>query len=505
MPTQNEKSNLQPRPPVVAIVGHVDHGKTTLLDYIRKTSVAQKEAGGITQSIGAYEIWHTPTLTNADGTQTNAEKLPRKSALSPRESALLSEGKKITFIDTPGHEAFTLMRARGATAADLAVLVVAADDGVMAQTKEAIEILKKTETPFIVAITKVDSPNANIEKVKNDLLTAEVLLEGYGGNVSWHGVSGKTGEGVNDLLDLIILAGEVAGLTFNPEVKASGFIIESKKESRRGIVAHLVLKDGILREGEPISTSSAKGKIKILEDFLGRRVKELQPSAPAVVVGFEEIPRAGEEFATGEISRGSTIAPAPNVRPINTEETPRQRAILKADTSGSLEAMETLLKDLVEIGEVSVGEISDNDVNVAKATSSIIIGFRVEATKSAARLADSQQVKIITSDVIYKLVDAVADLMKAKDEEKTKAFLEVLAVFSVTSSKKTVGGKVLEGALKVGHNIEIERDAEVLGRGKITNIQCDKENAKEVSLGNECGLVVETGASIEVGDTLRVI
>lgn len=475
MSAKSEKTELQPRPPVVAVVGHVDHGKTTLLDYIRKTSVAQKEVGGITQSIGAYEVEHS--------------------------------GKKITFIDTPGHEAFSMMRARGAAAADLAILVVAADEGVKPQTTEAIEILKNTETPFIVALTKIDSGNANIEKVKNELLGAEVLLEGYGGNVSWHGVSGVSGEGINELLDLIILAGEVSELTFNPKAPAQGFVIESRKESRRGIVAHLILKDGTLKAGETISTPTASGKVKILEDFLGRRVKELQPSSPALVVGFEKLPRAGEEFKTGEANLPKTeIAPTPRVRPRTEEETaPQPKAVLKADTTGSLEAMELLLKGLVEIIETSVGEITDGDVNLAKSTGSLIIGFKAEPSKSAIRLADSQQVRIITSDIIYRLVEAVSDLVKEKEEEKVKGLLEVLAVFSMTRSKKTVGGKVLEGVLKIGNAAEIERGVEVVGKAKISNLQRNKQDAKEIPQGNECGLVLTTETNIEVGDTLRVL
>ena len=474
MPAKNQEKNLQPRPPVVAVVGHVDHGKTTLLDYIRKTNVAGKEAGGITQSVGAYEVEHS--------------------------------GKKFTFIDTPGHEAFSMMRARGAAAADLAILVVAADEGVKPQTTEAIGILKKTETPFIVALTKIDSPNANIDKVKNELQGAGVLLEGYGGNVSWHGVSGVSGEGVDELLDLIVLAGEVAGLTFDPEAEARGFIIESRKENRRGIIAHLVLKDGVLREGKVIHTPSASGKIKILEDFLGRRVKELRPSAPALVVGFEKIPRAGEEFTTGG-ARVSQIETKPTSKPREATLTdePRIRVILKADTTGSLEAIEALLKNLVEIGEASVGEIGDSDVKFAKSTKSVIVGFKVEAGKSAVRLADAQQVSIITSDIIYKLVDTVSEMLKAGEKEKIKASLEILAVFSTARSKKTVGGKVLEGVFKIGNIIEIERSTEVVGKGKVTNLQRDKEKTREVSEGSECGLVVESTTNIEVGDILRVI
>lgn len=472
MPAKNQEKNLQHRPPVVAVVGHVDHGKTTLLDYIRKTNVAGKEAGGITQSVGAYEVEHS--------------------------------GRKITFIDTPGHEAFSLMRARGAAAADLAILVVAADEGVKPQTSEAIEILKKTETPFIVALTKIDSPNANIDKAKNELQGAGVLLEGYGGNVSWHGVSGKTGEGINELLDLIVLAGEVAGFTFSPKAEASGFVLESRKENRRGIIAHLVVKNGLLKVGESIATPSASGKVKILEDFLGRRVKELRPSAPALVVGFEKIPLAGEEFTTGGIGASQTeTKPISRAKQEALTEESRVRVILKADTSGSLEAIEALLKNLVEIGEASVGEIGDSDVKFAKSTKSVIVGFKVEAGKSAVRLADAQQVSLITSDIIYKLVDAVSEMLKAGEKKKIKASLEVLAIFSTTRSKKTVGGKVLEGVLRVGNNVEIERSMEVVGKGKITNLQRDKEKTREVSEGSECGLVVETSSNIEVGDILR--
>jgi len=481
MPAKNQEKNLQPmptsrqpRPPVVAVVGHVDHGKTTLLDYIRKTNVAGKEAGGITQSVGAYEVEHS--------------------------------GKKITFIDTPGHEAFSLMRARGAAAADLAILVVAADEGVKPQTSEAIGILKKTETPFIIALTKIDSPNANIDKVMRELQGAGVLLEGYGGNVSWHGVSGISGEGISELLDLIILAGEVAGFTFDPEAEARGFIIESRKENRRGIIAHLVLKNGVLRTGDNITTPAAAGKVKILEDFLGRRVKELWPSAPALVVGFEKIPRVGEEFTTGGVGVPQVeIKSISRVKQTALTEEPRIRVILKADTTGSLEAIEALLKNLVEIGEASVGEIGDSDVKFAKSTKSVIVGFKVEAGKSAVRLADAQQVNIITSDIIYKLVDAVSEMLKAGEKEKIKASLEILAIFSIARSKKTVGGKVLEGVLKVGNNVEIERSMEVVGKGKVTNLQHNKEKAREVSEGNECGLVVETSSNIEVGDILRVL
>ena len=240
------------RPPIVVVVGNVDHGKTSLLDYIRKTNVVSKEAGGITQSTGGYEIEHN--------------------------------GKKITFIDTPGHEAFSKMRERGAKVADIAILVVAGDDGFKPQTTEALDILKATETPFLVAITKADKPGFNLEKVKADLMTNGIFLEGHGGDTSWQAVSSKDGQGVNELLDLILLMGEVLDLQYDPEAPATGFVLESLKDMKKGVVAYLILKNGTLKEGDEIATPSARGKIKTLDNFLGERTKSLVPSAPASIL-----------------------------------------------------------------------------------------------------------------------------------------------------------------------------------------------------------------------------
>ena len=266
---QENSKNLK-RPPVVVVVGHVDHGKTSLLDYIRKTNVAGKEAGGITQSVGAYEIEHG--------------------------------GKKITFIDTPGHEAFSKMRVRGAHVADIGILVVAADEGVKPQTKEALKALQDSETPFVVAMTKIDKPNADLDRVKNDLTANNVLLEGYGGNVSYQGVSSKTGEGVNELLDLILLTSDLEDLHYRPEHLASGIVLETKLDKQRGNTITVILKDGVLRRSDLIITPSARGKIKILENFLGKPVNELLPSSPAVILGFEILPEIGEEFMAGQLS-----------------------------------------------------------------------------------------------------------------------------------------------------------------------------------------------------------
>jgi translation initiation factor IF-2 len=264
---QNQEKNTLQRPPVVVVMGHVDHGKTTLLDYIRKTRVAEREAGGITQATGAYEIEY--------------------------------KGKKITFIDTPGHQAFTQMRQRGAHIADLAVLVVAADDGVKPQTKEAIEILQQTKTPFVVAINKIDKNNADVDRTKQSLTAAGVLLEKYGGDISWVEISAKEGTGVDELLDHILLMAEMEELTYNPLVAGRGYVLESRRDGQQGITVSVIIKDGIARAGEKICTLSACGKIRSLETFLRERVKELSPSSPAWIVGFETLPEVGEEFVIG--------------------------------------------------------------------------------------------------------------------------------------------------------------------------------------------------------------
>ena len=467
-----KKDNLKPRPPVVAVVGHVDHGKTALLDYVRKTNVVAKEAGGITQSIGAYEVKHS--------------------------------GKKITFIDTPGHEAFTHMRSHGASAADIAILVIAADEGIKQQTKEALEILRATKTPFIVAITKVDKENANVEKVKSDLLNEQVFLEGLGGDVSYQGVSPKTGEGIKELLDLILLMGEVLDLHYDPESPAKGFVIESQKEPKRGIIAHLILRDGILRQGDNIKTLTASGKIKILEDFLGQSVKVLEPSAPASIIGFEDIPSSGEEFITGDTELDAEYEDILVKKDVATNEGEQPKAILKASSKGSLDALINLLRGEVEMVESSVGEITDNDVKLAKSTGSLIVGFEVKAGKATIQLAEAQGVAIYTSKVIYELLDAIKERKNKDKQDFEGGELEVLAKFNATASKQTVGGRVIKGKMKINTPIAIERAGEVLGKGRIKNIQLSKQDVSEVGPDNECGLVVETQITIELGDLLKI-
>ncbi len=461
------------RPPIVVVVGHVDHGKTSLLDYIRKTNIVSKESGGITQSTGGYEIEHN--------------------------------GKKITFIDTPGHEAFSNMRERGAKVADIAILVVAGDEGFKPQTTEALNILKNSETPFLVAITKADKPGFNLEKVKSDLMTNDVFLEGNGGDTSWQAVSSKDGQGVNELLDLILLMGEVLDLQYDPEAPAAGFVLESLKDMKRGVVAYLILKNGTLKEGDEIATPSAKGKIKTLENFLGERTKSLIPSAPASMLGFESIPLIGEEFFTG-IRAGETWEKEEKEKTENlTEEAGKVKAILKSDTSGSLEVLSQVLGHLVAPKGMSVGDVTDGDVKSAISSGSIIVSFRVKTNKAAEGLAKAQSVQIFSNDVIYKLVDEIDKYKKEKDGPIYVGELEILRVFGNEDKKQIIGGVVKSGEIKTGCEVRIIRSENIVGEGKIVNVQTDKKDVSSISEGAEGGLLLDSETRVRAGDRIKAL
>ena len=497
---------LQKRPPVVVVLGSVDHGKTTLLDYIRKTNVAAKEAGGITQSTGAYEISHN--------------------------------GQKITFIDTPGHEAFFKMRSRGAKIADVAILVVAADDGVKPQTKEAIKITQESETPYIVAINKIDK-NPNLDKVKNDLMQAGVLLEGYGGNVSYQPISAKTGEGVNELLDLILLTADVEDLKYDPDQKAEGFIVESKLDSRRGIIAAAIIKNGTLKIGDEIAAGAVSGKIKSLETFFGEKIKQAEASSPVLITGFNSLPKIGEEFFVGKLahSAGSGQALSAGSGQAEKIETPAAKTgakinaapdkeslnlIIKGDVSGSVEALSEIIKTLpakahsansgqekpIKIISESVGDISDGDVKLAISTDASIIGFKVKATKVAENLAQEHRIEIISSDIIYELLKLLEEKI-VSSKQKIAGKLEILAIFShrqgetgKKDKKQTIGGRVIEGEIKKNDFLQIERQGEKIGGAKVWNLQQNKKDVTRTEAGKECGLLVDSPVEIKIGDIL---
>ena len=554
------------RPPIVVVMGHVDHGKTTLLDYIRKTSVAEREAGGITQAIGAYEITHANSAPPPHGSgNANApmriEKNPHKSASDNQHKSTFdqhksasgnqhesvsnnqhksasAEGRKITFIDTPGHEAFSKMRGHGARVADLAILVVAADDGVKPQTREALAAINAAKLSYVVAVNKIDKPNADVEKTKNELSQAGVYLEGYGGDVSWHAISAKTGEGVGELLDLVLLATDIQNLTYDPAAPASGVILSSRLDPRRGLLIGTVLKNGTLRAGEAIGTATARGKIKVLENFLGKAAKTLEPSAPALITGFESSPAIGEEFVAGpagaveaaleelkrkacapEMSASSELQRAsPKAMPDGARgESAAAEAgasaetlnvILKADEAGSLEALVDLLPRIpvvkpIRIIQQGIGQVYENDVKLAATTGAVILGFRTKVDRAAENLAEAQRVTILISPVIYHLEEALKERVGSVAPTRT---VQILALFGTPRGKeRVVGGKVVAGPIKNQEPFTVERNGERIGEGKILNLQSNKADIAEASEGLEVGLLVKSEIPIAIGDTLSFV
>ena len=494
---QNEKNNLKPRPPVVVVMGHVDHGKTTLLDHIRKMtyvangamknglprSVAEREEGGITQAVGAYEIVHND--------------------------------RKITFIDTPGHEAFSAMRSRGASVADLAILVVAADEGVKPQTEEAIKILEETKTPFVVAINKIDRTNGSMEKAKNDLLTANVFLEGFGGQISYHGISAKTGDGVGDLLDLVLLAADMEGLTYDPAVPASGYILEARRDSRRGIEATVIIKNGTLKRSDPIATPSVSGSVKFFENFMGDSVESLVPSAPALVIGFDLLPGIGEEFSVDVSKFQKAETSKSEAKEKSKSESGGLALILKASDAGSLEALRMVIdaigiekKKNINVIHESVGDVTDSDVRTAAATGAVVVAFKNRIEKSAQNLMESQHVPVIVSKVVYGIVKTIEDLLTAGGLATAAGTFEVLAVFNQKKiDKQLVGGLVTSGVFRAKASFEIFRGTgsqDGIGIGKTLTLRESKTEITQTEKGKEIGALVSASIAIEVGDILVI-
>lgn len=464
-------------------MGHVDHGKTTLLDHIRKTNVADREAGGITQAIGAYEIEH--------------------------------DGRKITFIDTPGHEAFSKMRAHGAKVADIAILVVAADDGVKPQTQDALKRIGEAGIPFVVAVNKIDKPNADVDKTKNDLANAGVLLEGYGGNVSWNAISAKNGEGVGDLLDLVLLAADVENPEWDPDATPSGVVLTSKSDPRRGNTVGVVIRNGVLEKGSPIATESASGKVKMLNNFLGKNEKSLEPSSPALILGFDTLPEVGEIFyAGGKAEELASEKKEEKVReardPGALESEKKVPVVAKADDGGTLEVLEDLLERMREeypivVVSSGVGDIYENDVKMAESSGAIVVGFNVKTDKAAVNLAQTVHVPILSSKIIYELEKSVRDYAKKLSPDDIPA-LEVLAIFGEPKGKeRVIGGKVLLGPVKNQSPFEVWRGDKQVGTGKILNLQSGREDVQEAQAEEEAGLLVECGEAIKKGDRLLFV
>jgi len=492
MINKEKKENIRSRPPIVVVLGHVDHGKTTLLDTIRKTNVVEKEAGGITQHIGAYQIKHNDKL--------------------------------ITFIDTPGHEAFSQMRSRGAKVADIAILVIAVEEGVKPQTKEVISYIKKGKIPVIVALNKTDKPQANPEKVVGELEKEKLVVEERGGKVPAVKISAKESTGIDELLEMILLVAEMEELKADIEKPANGVVVESYLDSKRGATATLLVMEGILKNGQWIACGNTYGKTKILEDFQGKRIEEAKPSFPIIVIGLNDVPIVGERFKVVESEEKAKeeaaktilkiVPPIPEVSESQSETKKQLNLILKADVQGSLEAIEDNLKkiDLQGIGlnilKTEVSEISESDVKTAYPANALIIGFRVKVPTDILNLAKRSEVKIRNYEVIYELFEGIkkeaAKLLEPEITKEDLGKLKVLAIFRREKSRMIVGGKVIEGKLINKASLDVIRNEEKIASGKITQLQHNKKDVGEVEKGREAGILYEGEPVIEEGDILEV-
>ncbi|MCC6026233.1 MAG: translation initiation factor IF-2 [Caldimicrobium sp.] len=497
-----KEEELKPRPPVVTVMGHVDHGKTTLLDAIRKTDVASREAGGITQHIGAYKV-------------------------------TLEDGRQITFIDTPGHEAFTTMRARGAQVTDIVILVVAADDGVMEQTKEAIEHARAAGVPIVVAINKIDKPNANPERVKSQLAELGLVPEEWGGDTLMANISARNRIGIEELLELVLLQAEMLDLKAAYDRPARGRVIESRLDKGKGPVATVLIQEGTLREGDVFVSGQTFGRIRAMFDSLGQRVKEATPSTPVEILGFEELPQAGDDFIVVEDEekarriaeyrqRKAREAEAAKQTKISLEklfeklkegELKELKIVLKADTQGTLEALDASLQKLstdkvkVSIIRKGIGAITESDVMLASASEAIVIGFNVKPTSQAKETAKQEGVDIRFYDVIYHLLEdikkAMEGLLEPVYEEVITGVAEVRATFKVPGVGIVAGCYVKEGVISRNHKVRVIRDGVVVFTGGIASLKRFKEDVKEVQAGYECGLKIENFNDVKVGDIIE--
>ncbi|MEK7589856.1 MAG: translation initiation factor IF-2 [Patescibacteria group bacterium] len=486
MTKENTQKRIR-RSPVIVVMGHIDHGKSTLLDYIRKTNIVDSESGGITQHISAYELTHKNRL--------------------------------ITFLDTPGHEAFKKMRSRGAEVADIAILVVSAEEGVKAQTLEALKCIRGSNIPFIVAINKIDKPTANIEKIKQNLLENEIYLEGSGGDVPFVPVSAKTGEGIPELLDIMLLVADLEELSGDTEKVAEGIVIESNLDQKKGISASLIIKDGTLKSGMFIVAGDSISPVRIMEDFLGKPIKKAVFSSPIRVVGFSKAPQVGAKFVSYDKKKDAENAVAVTDKIENIENDTNESElielpiILVADALGTLDAIEHELEKLknnmvkIRVIKKGVGYVSENDVKTATGKEgTLVIGFNTKIDGQAQNLANRFDVEIRTFDVIYKINEWLDEVIKTrtpkiKVEEKTGE-AKILRIFSRTKDKQVLGGKVLDGELTLKGNINILRRGENIGKGEIVNLQQHKINVKEVKDG-EFGAQIQSSRELAEGDTIE--
>ena len=491
---------LTNRPPVVTMLGHVDHGKTTLLDVIREANVAEGEAGGITQHIAAYQIVHN--------------------------------GQRITFLDTPGHEAFTAMRARGAQGADIAVLVVAADDGVMPQTREALAHARAARVPILVALNKMDRTSANPDRVKQELADVGLMPDDWDGETMVVPVSAKMREGIEDLLEAIVLVSDATEIMANTTGKVLGTVIDAELDRSRGVVATLLVQNGTLRVGDAVVLGTTSGRVRAMFDFQGNAIEEALPSTPVSVLGFSEVPMAGELFTTTESERQARAIveerksrmeekrEGPKVLSLDqvfeayqAGKTQELRLVIKADVQGSLEPITSSLKDLsagdikVNVLHSATGNITENDVMLATASDGIVIGFNVIADQAARRAADAEGVDIRLYDIIYRLTEDIEKALKGMLEPETHIIelgrAEVRATFRIRKIGIIAGCMVLEGELQRKAKVRVVREGEVVFDGMMASLKHEQEDIREIREGFECGIGLKGFDSFEIGDILE--
>ncbi len=483
--------NTTTRPPIVVIMGHIDHGKSTLLDYIRKTNIVDTEAGGITQHLSAYCVEHT----TKDGAK-----------------------KHITFLDTPGHEAFQKMRFRGADVADIAILIVSAEDGVKPQTLEALTCIKKAGIPYIVAINKIDKPGADLVRTQSSLIENEIYIEGMGGDISWAPISAKTGKGVDELLDLLLLTAELSEFTNDASAPGSGSVIEGKLDGKRGTTATLMIKNGSVQSGTFVVSGTSYAPVRIMEDWSGKTIKEASASEPIGIVGWNEVPKVGDTFVTvtskkeAEALTLQNKSTAPKILE-QESDLPSVPLLIKADVLGTIDAIVHELEKwksdrmIVKVIGTGVGTISSNDVqNVSATKNAIIVGFNVKPDRSAIDLADRLGVEIKTFDIIYKLSEWLETALKArtpqKEEERVTGRAKILKHFSTQKNAHVLGGRLEEGTLALGQHVRILRRDLELGRGVLKNLQQQKSNVKTISDG-EFGMQLDSKTEIAPGDYIE--
>ena len=496
----DKEEDLKERPPVVTIMGHVDHGKTTLLDTIRKTSVAEGEAGGITQAIGAYQIDY--------------------------------KGKKITFIDTPGHAAFTEMRARGAKVTDIVIIIVAADDGVMPQTKEAIDHAKAAKVPIIVAVNKIDKPDANVERVLTEMSNNGIQPEAWGGDVMFVNISAKTGEGIDDLLERILLISEIEQLKANPDRYATGTVIESKIDKSSGVITNLLIENGTLRLGDPIVVGTISGRVRTLKNDRGENLVKASPSMPVSITGLSESPSAGDKFMAFENEKkAKKVAEERKIIAKEKENKPKSKIslddlfnrkeagekeiniILKADVKGSEEAVKNSLLKLdvegikINVIRSGIGNITESDVILAEASDAIIIGFNIRPEHKIVEIAKDKGIDIRLYDIIYKVVEEMEAALKGKLEpeykEEVTGTAEVRKIFKFSKVGTIAGSYVTSGVIKRGSKVRVIRDGIVVNDSIIASLAREKDQTKEVKQGLECGITIENFNDIKENDILE--